>query len=171
MSFVAGDRIAQATPQVLALCFVALLASSGSWNYVDFRGFQTHSPNIAHSLSGSVTWFDEGGCITYLHIDKCLTTVHNECIDSNELIWGCDMATITIRNLDDSIKARLRMRAASHDRSMEEEARVILRQALQDTDDEGGLGTLIHKRFMAAGGVELSPSKRNQPARKPDNMK
>jgi hypothetical protein len=54
---------------------------------------------------------------------------------------------------------------------MEEEARVILRQALQDTDDEGGLGTLIHKRFMAAGGVELSPSKRNQRARKPDNMK
>ena len=81
------------------------------------------------------------------------------------------MATITIRNLDDSIKARLRMRAASHDRSMEEEARVILRQALQDTDDEGGLGTLIHKRFMTAGGVELPPSKRNHRARKPDNMK
>ena len=81
------------------------------------------------------------------------------------------MATITIRNLDDSIKTRLRVRASSHDRSMEEEARVILRQALQDADDEGGLGTLIHKRFMAAGGVELSPSKRNQPARKPDNMK
>ncbi len=76
------------------------------------------------------------------------------------------MATITIRNLDDSTKTRLRVRAASNDRSMEEEVRVILRNALQD--DERGLGTLIHERFAAAGGVELSPPKRNQRPRKPD---
>ncbi|SDP30925.1 Phosphopantothenate-cysteine ligase /Phosphopantothenoylcysteine decarboxylase [Phyllobacterium sp. YR620] len=36
------------------------------------------------------------------------------------------MASITIRNLDDSIKERLRVRAAAHGRSMEEEARIIL---------------------------------------------
>ena len=77
---------------------------------------------------------------------------------------------ITIRNLDDSLKTRLRMRAASHDRSMEEEARVILRDALQDADEERGLGTLIHKRFMAAGGAELPSPKRNERARKPDNL-
>ena len=77
---------------------------------------------------------------------------------------------ITIRNLDDSIKTRLRMRAAFHDRSMEEEARVILRDALQDADEERGLGTLIHKRFMSTGGAELPPPKRHEGARKPDNL-
>jgi plasmid stability protein len=40
------------------------------------------------------------------------------------------MASVTIRNLDDSLKARLRIRAAEHGRSMEEEARVLLRDAL-----------------------------------------
>ena len=40
------------------------------------------------------------------------------------------MASITIRNLDDDVKTRLRMRAAENGRSMEEEARVILRQAV-----------------------------------------
>ena len=42
------------------------------------------------------------------------------------------MASITIRNLDDPIKKRLRIRAAHHGRSMEEEARSILRAALVD---------------------------------------
>ena len=81
------------------------------------------------------------------------------------------MATITIRNLDDFIKTRLRVRAANHDRSMEEEARIILRDALQDADEMRGLGSLIHKRFMSAGSVELAPPVRNQPARKPDSQK
>jgi plasmid stability protein len=80
------------------------------------------------------------------------------------------MATITIRNLDDFIKTRLRVRAANHDRSMEEEARIILRDALQDADEKRGLGSLIHKRFMSAGGVKLAPPVRNQPARKPDSL-
>jgi len=40
------------------------------------------------------------------------------------------MASMTIRNLDDSLKAKLRVRAAEHGRSMEEEARVLLRDAL-----------------------------------------
>ena len=80
------------------------------------------------------------------------------------------MATITIRNLEDSTKARLRVRAASHDRSMEEEVRVILRAAIQDADEERGLGTLIHRRFMDAGGVDLPATKRTQHARKPENL-
>ncbi len=40
------------------------------------------------------------------------------------------MANITIRNLDDDVKARLRVRAAEHHRSMEEEVRIILRDAV-----------------------------------------
>ena len=42
------------------------------------------------------------------------------------------MASMTIRNLDDDIKQRLRVQAAEHGRSMEEEARVILRTALTE---------------------------------------
>ena len=40
------------------------------------------------------------------------------------------MASITIRNLDDNVKTRLRVRAADNGRSMEEEARLILRDAV-----------------------------------------
>ena len=40
------------------------------------------------------------------------------------------MASITIRNLDDNVKTRLRVRAAEHHRSMEEEVRIILRDAV-----------------------------------------
>ena len=41
------------------------------------------------------------------------------------------MASITIRRLDDSLKNRLKQRAAQHGRSMEEEARNILRESLE----------------------------------------
>ena len=40
------------------------------------------------------------------------------------------MASITIRKLDEQTKTRLRIRAAHHKRSMEDEARNILRAAL-----------------------------------------
>jgi antitoxin FitA len=40
------------------------------------------------------------------------------------------MATLTIRNIDDSIKESLRVRAATRGHSMEEEARLILKQAM-----------------------------------------
>ena len=40
------------------------------------------------------------------------------------------MATLTIRNVDEDLKATLRIRAAMHGHSMEEELRSILRQAL-----------------------------------------
>lgn len=78
------------------------------------------------------------------------------------------MAVITIRNIEDSIKKRLRIRAASHDHSMEEEARIILRETLEDRDEQGGLGTLIHKRFVEAGGIELAEPVRVQSPRKAD---
>ena len=44
------------------------------------------------------------------------------------------MATLTIRNVDDDLKASLRMRAARHGQSMEEEVRSILRQVLTQAD-------------------------------------
>ena len=82
------------------------------------------------------------------------------------------MATITIRNLDNSVKTSLRIQAASHDHSMEEEARIIIKNALESTKaaDEAkkGLGSLIHQRFQSAGGIDLTLPARNQPVRKPD---
>jgi len=42
------------------------------------------------------------------------------------------MASLTIRKLDDAIKAELRLRAARNGRSVEDEVRVILREASQN---------------------------------------
>ncbi len=81
------------------------------------------------------------------------------------------MATITIRNIDDSIKKRLRMRAASHNLSMEEEVRRLLKAALGEDDDLKGIGTRIHNRFIEEGGIELPEPKRNQVPRKPETLK
>jgi plasmid stability protein len=73
------------------------------------------------------------------------------------------MASLTIRNLDDPLKARLRIQAATHGHSMEEEARKILRAALTpETETPGNLGEAIHARFARHGGVEL-----DLPAREP----
>lgn len=65
------------------------------------------------------------------------------------------MASITIRNLDDEVKRRLRVRAAEHGRSMEEEARDILRQVVGQPGAPKNLGQSIHQRFVALGGVDL----------------
>jgi plasmid stability protein len=67
------------------------------------------------------------------------------------------MATITIRNLDEKVKRRLQVRAALNGRSMEAEARELLSGQLADgpTRPRVGLGTAIHRRFAALGGVEL----------------
>lgn len=69
------------------------------------------------------------------------------------------MASMTIRNLDDDLKALLRLRAARHGQSMEEEARSILRAALAGRveDDSGAaLYAAIRARVEPLGGVELT---------------
>ncbi|HZP86251.1 MAG TPA: plasmid stabilization protein [Burkholderiales bacterium] len=77
------------------------------------------------------------------------------------------MATITIRNLDDQTKARLRIRAAHHKRSMEEEARSILRAALaNEQKGTGNLAMAIRDRFEPLGGVDLQLPER-EPMRAP----
>ena len=66
------------------------------------------------------------------------------------------MATITIRQLDEKTKTRLRVRAAHHGRSMEEEAREILRSALTASSPaKANLAEIIRRRFAAFGGLEL----------------
>ncbi|SEL73563.1 FitA-like ribbon-helix-helix domain-containing protein [Halomonas daqiaonensis] len=76
------------------------------------------------------------------------------------------MASITIRNLDEQLKAQLRMEAARHGHSMEEEVRIILRAALNQPP-KGGLGSRIRGRFAEAGGVELEMPSRSDKARDP----
>ena len=66
------------------------------------------------------------------------------------------MASITVRNLDDDVKRRLRVRAAVNGRSMEQEAREILEAALAvEAAPTKNLGTAIHELFAPYGGVEL----------------
>ncbi len=66
------------------------------------------------------------------------------------------MASITVRNLDEDLKRRLRMRAAKNDRSMEQEVRDILRAALEkEVAPARNLGTAIHKLFKPFGEIEL----------------
>lgn len=76
---------------------------------------------------------------------------------------GLTMASITVRNLDDEVKTRLRVRAAANGRSMEEEARLVLAEAVnRKLAPVEGLGTAIHDLFKSLGGVELK-----LPPRKP----
>ncbi len=77
------------------------------------------------------------------------------------------MASITIRKLDEQTKTRLRVRAAHRGRSMEDEARNILRAALSGEDAAPrDLGEAIRRRFRPLGGVEL-PQVAREPMREP----
>ena len=65
------------------------------------------------------------------------------------------MATITIRNLDEQLKHRLQLRAARHGRSMESEAREILRAAISEPDAPDNLVDALRQQLDELGGVEL----------------
>lgn len=81
------------------------------------------------------------------------------------------MATILIRKLDEKTKKRLRLRAANHGRSMEEEAREILKKALDEPKSakQVGLGTAIRQIFAPLGGVSL-PEIPREPMREPPDF-
>ena len=77
------------------------------------------------------------------------------------------MASITIRNLDDDVKTLLRVRAAEHHRSMEEEVRIILRDAVNDRHaGPQDLAKFTRECFSSLGGVELELPARG-PMREP----
>lgn len=81
------------------------------------------------------------------------------------------MASITVRNLDDEVKRKLRIRAAEHGCSMEAEVREILAEAVAIDPEPGkGLGTRVHERFKAVGGVDLELPER-EPATEPPQYK
>ena len=75
------------------------------------------------------------------------------------------MATLMIRDLDENVKTRLRVQAAEHGRSMEAEARLILRAALSGRRPPRGLGSYIHEQFAEVGGVDLETVRSSEPVR------
>jgi len=80
------------------------------------------------------------------------------------------MASITIRNLEESTKRRLKIRAATNGRSMEQEAREILKNALaQATKKNANVAERIREIFGPLGGVELERLPRG-PIRDPEWM-
>ena len=78
------------------------------------------------------------------------------------------MASITIRQLDDTLKRKLRVRAAENGHSMEEEARIILRRVLdqQTAKSVTKFGTAVSELFEPFGNVELDIPPR-EPVREP----
>ncbi len=77
---------------------------------------------------------------------------------------------MTIRNIDDTLKARLRVRAAVHGKSMEDEARDILRAALStEAAPATNLAQAIRKRIAPLKGVAL-PRVTREPVREPPDL-
>ncbi len=76
------------------------------------------------------------------------------------------MASITIRNLDDDIKQRLRLRAAQRGRSMEEEARDILRRVMAEGAPPRNLAAAIRARVAPAARRDIELPSR-EPMRDP----
>jgi antitoxin FitA len=74
--------------------------------------------------------------------------------------WSTAMATLTVRNLDDDIRNRLRVRAALAGRSMEEEVRVILRAAVTVGDPASVLAT-ARAQFSGGDGIDLGLPERS----------
>lgn len=78
------------------------------------------------------------------------------------------MATLVIRDLDEDVKARLRVQAAEHGRSMEAEARAILALAVRARRPRRALGSYIADQAAAVGGIELEIPERHETARAAD---
>lgn len=72
------------------------------------------------------------------------------------------MAAIVVRNLDEDVKRRLRMRAARHGQSMEAEVRAILEEAVREQDN---FAEVLMETFGGLGGVELDIPVRTAQAR------
>jgi plasmid stability protein len=86
----------------------------------------------------------------------------------NLVFKGDFMPTLTIRNIDQSLKESLRISAAEHGCSMEEEVRRILRKAVLSRKSSSGIGTRISRRFAEIGGVDLPEISRSEPRDLPE---
>ena len=79
------------------------------------------------------------------------------------------MPVLTIRGIDDDLKARLRLEAARCGCSMEEAVRRILKRALSAPATEpGGIGRRMHGYFVDAGEFDLELPARSAGRAAPD---
>ncbi|MDG4768197.1 Arc family DNA-binding protein [Solwaraspora sp. WMMD406] len=74
------------------------------------------------------------------------------------------MAALSIRDLDDSVKEKLRIRAARHGRSMEAEVRAILTAVVTEEPTHADLFSALTERFAQLGGADLDiPARASRP--------
>jgi antitoxin FitA len=74
------------------------------------------------------------------------------------------MTSLKVKNLEPNLEEKLRFAAASHGRTMEEEARNILHEHFKESAAVRGMGDRMHARFSAIGGIELElPSRAGAP--------
>ena len=78
------------------------------------------------------------------------------------------MAALSIRDLNERVRERLRIRAAANGRSMEAEVRAILEDAVSEPEDKEDLVTSLVHGFSELGGVDLDVPTRTEPARAAD---
>jgi antitoxin FitA len=78
------------------------------------------------------------------------------------------MAAMSIRNLDERVLEKLRVRAAQHGHSMEAEVRAILADAVREPDDTPSMLAVLADRFAEIGGVELDLPPRSAAPRSPE---
>ena len=78
------------------------------------------------------------------------------------------MANLSVRNIDDETVAHLRVRAAKHGVSMEEEARRILRQAVAAPERLGDLAVQIFSPAYTGPRLELPEREIQEPMRFPE---
>lgn len=78
------------------------------------------------------------------------------------------VAAVSVRDLDESVRERLRIRAAQHGRSMEAEIRAILTDAVNRPADSVGLAQTLLTRFGDLGGAELEAPSRTEVPRAAD---
>ena len=79
------------------------------------------------------------------------------------------MACLTIRNLDNDLKARLRLQAAQHGCSMEAEVRNILYKSLMPSGTEDNFALQLRRRFEGLYTEQL-PIPPRQETRTPPDM-
>lgn len=83
------------------------------------------------------------------------------------------MVSMLIRHVDEALHARLKASAAAHRRSVEEEARELLRAAVarQDSPPRENLATLARRLFGPTGGIDLDiPPREGAPERSPPDF-
>jgi len=78
------------------------------------------------------------------------------------------MACLTIRNLGEGLKTKLRLRAAEHGCSIKEEVGNLLRQSLLPSALTGNLASRIQQRFASVA-IDTLPIPPRQEVRSPPN--